>query len=118
VPRCSLGDRVNVHLLLEKNGTPEEEPEGEGQAIQKRAHGGRNGPRGSTRAPASPSFHPIPVESSCPSAKHREATCLRSKCVPRLTQGTYGPEAERRPIWPADGAGPLCHCGDKVFQVK
>jgi hypothetical protein len=36
VSRRSLEDRVNVHVLLEKNGTPEEEPEG--QAIQTRAY--------------------------------------------------------------------------------
>jgi hypothetical protein len=35
--RCS-GDHVNVHVLLEKNGTPKEEPEGEGQALQTRAY--------------------------------------------------------------------------------
>jgi hypothetical protein len=33
--RCS-GDHANVHVLLEKNGTPEEEPEGQG--LQKRAY--------------------------------------------------------------------------------
>jgi hypothetical protein len=33
--RCS-GDHVNVHVLLEKNGTPEEEPEG--QALQTRTY--------------------------------------------------------------------------------
>jgi hypothetical protein len=33
--RCS-GDHVNVHVLLEKNGTPEEAPEG--QALQTRAY--------------------------------------------------------------------------------
>jgi hypothetical protein len=33
--RCS-GDHVNVHVLLEKNGTPEAEPEG--QTLQTRAY--------------------------------------------------------------------------------
>jgi hypothetical protein len=36
VSRRCLADHVNVHNLLEANGTPEEEPEG--QALQKRAY--------------------------------------------------------------------------------
>jgi hypothetical protein len=36
VPRRANIDRVNVHLLLERNGTPEKEPEG--QALQTRAY--------------------------------------------------------------------------------
>jgi Peptidase M50B-like len=36
VPRRANLDRVNVHLLLERNGTPEEAPQG--QALQTRAH--------------------------------------------------------------------------------
>jgi hypothetical protein len=36
VPRRALNDRVNVHVLLEKNGTPEEEPEG--QALKARGY--------------------------------------------------------------------------------